>query len=331
MRAQAMVRHAFRSKYAALLLAVFVVFLVFFLLKNTYLGGNNIRSMMNAMSLSGMLSAGMAILLISGEIDLSSGAVAMFAGIVCAFCLQAGLPIPVAVCCALLFGALAGLFNAFLVNAMNLMSFIATIGMASVYTGLAYFLTDAKGISVNGAILKLGGTALAGIIPVPFVLTLVVIALYAFILKYTDVGRKVYMVGGNRAAARLAGISPKRITTAVFVNNGIIAALAGICLMSRMHVANPAAASTGALEAITAAVLGGVSFAGGVGGMGGCLIGLVLLNAFSNGLTGVGLPTFYQLIAQGVLLIIALSVDYLSAGARQRWLAGEAQRPDRRA
>jgi len=151
----------------------------------------------------------------------------------------------------------------------------------------------------------------------------VLLLVYGFILRYTNLGRMIYMVGGNRMAARLTGISPKRITTAMFINNGMIASLAGVLLASRMHVANPNAAATGALDAITAAVLGGVSFLGGVGGMGGCFIGIVLMNSFNNGLTGVGLTTNYQLIAQGILLIIALSVDYFSERARLRRLLGD--------
>jgi ribose transport system permease protein len=309
---------AFRAKNATLMLAVVVIVLFFYTMESEYLSGNNIRSIMNAMSLSGMLSVGTTILLIGGEIDLAVGAEAMFGGVVCAICLRAGMPIPAAVFFALAFGAFAGLVNAFLVNVLNLMSFIASIGMSAVYTGLAYYLTDAKGIGVNAAFQKLGTTATAGVIPTPFIIMIAFVAIYAFVLKYTDFGRKVYMVGGNRAAARLAGINPKRITTIMFINNGVIAAIAGVCLTSRMHVASPSAAASGALDAITASVLGGVSFTGGVGGMGGCLIGLTLLNVFVNGLTGVSLPTYYRLIAEGVLLIVALSVDYFSVRARAR-------------
>ncbi len=322
MNRESALKRILRSKNITLLIAIVVIILFFYLMKPAYLSGNNIRSMMNAMSLSGMISVGIAMLLICGEVDLASGAEAMFGGVICAICLRAGMPIPVAILFALVYGALAGLINAFLVNVMNLMSFIASIGMSSVYTGLAYYLTDAKGISVSGEFLKLGTTALFGVIPTPFVITLALIVIYAFILRSTDFGRKIYMVGGNRTAARLTGINPKRITTLVFVNNGVIAALAGVCLTARMHVAHPAAAASGALDAIAASVLGGISFAGGVGGMGGCLIGLVLLNAFLNGLTGMSLPTYYHFIAQGALLIIALSADYFSANARLRGLTG---------
>jgi ribose transport system permease protein len=316
MKRETALRRVFHAKNTTLMIAIVVIMVFFYAMENEYLSGNNIRSIMNAMSLSGMLSVGITILLIGGEIDLAVGSEAMFGGVVCAMCLRAGMPIPLAVLCALGFGVLAGIINAFLVNVLNIMSFIATIGMSAIYNGIAFFLTDAKGINVSGEFLKLGTTALFNIIPTPFIIMTALVVIYAFVLKYTDFGRKVYMVGGNRAAARLAGINSKKITLAMFVNNGVIAALAGVCLTSRMHVANPSAAASGALDAITASVLGGVSFMGGVGGMGGCLIGLILLNVFVNGLTGINLPTYYTLIAEGILLIVALSMDYFNARAR---------------
>ena len=315
-------KRIFGSKNITLIGAIVVVVLFYYLIKPTYLSGNNIRSIMNAMSLSGMLCVGITVLLICGEVDLASGSEAMLGGIVCGLCLQAGLPVVVSILVAVAFGVVAGLINALLINVLNLMSFIASIGMSSVYIGLGAFMTEGSGVNLSGNILLLGSTALFNTIPLPFVVMLVLLIVYGFILRYTNLGRTIYMVGGNRMAARLTGINPKRITTAMFINNGVIASLAGVLLASRMHVANPNAASTGALDAITAAVLGGVSFVGGVGGMGGCFIGIVLMNAFTNGLTGVGLTTNYQLIAQGILLIIALSVDFFGEQARQRKLLG---------
>lgn len=279
---------------------------------------------MNAMSLSGMLCVGVAVLLICGEVDLAAGAEAMLGGIVCGLFLQAGFSVPASILFAVIFGVVAGLINSFLVNVLNLMSFIASIGMSSIYIGVGHYITEGSGVNLSGPFLKLGTSALFNVIPTPFIVTVVLLAIYGFILRYTKIGRSIYMVGGNRTAARLTGINPKKITTAMFINNGVIAALAGVLLASRMHAAKPSAAETGALDAITAAVLGGVSFMGGVGGMGGCFIGILLLNAFVNGLTGVGLPTYYQLIAQGALLIIALSADYFSERARQRRLLGDA-------
>ena len=320
MKQESALKRVFGTKSATLVCIIIVIIVFFWIMKPAYLSSGNLRTMMNAISLSGMLSIGIAALLICGEVDLATGAEAMFGGITCALCLQAGLSIPVSILIAIAFGALAGLINSLLVNVLNLMSFIASIGMASVYTGIAAYITGAKGVGLSGAFLKLGTSALFNVIPTPFFVMLVFMAIYAFALKHTNIGRTIYMVGGNRTAARLAGINPKKVTTIMFINNGIIASIAGVLLASRMHTAQVSAAATGALDAITAAVLGGVSFTGGVGGMGGCLVGLILINTFVNGLISIGLSTYWQLVAQGILLVIALSFDYFNERARQRRL-----------
>jgi ribose/xylose/arabinose/galactoside ABC-type transport system permease subunit len=217
---------------------------------------------------------------------------------------------------AILFGAGAGLVNAFLVNVLNIMSFIATIGMSSVWMGIGYVATGARAVPVPESFWALGTYRLFNIIPLPFIIMLLLYLIYGGVLTQTGMGRKIYMSGGNRASSRLCGLNPKKISTFLFINSGAIAGFAGAILAARMHNANPNAAATASLDAITAAVLGGVSFVGGVGGMGGCFFGLLLINAFSNGLTGVNLPTYWQLVAQGALLICALGVDYL--GSRKR-------------
>jgi ribose transport system permease protein len=117
-------------------------------------------------------------------------------------------------------------------------------------------------------------------------------------------------------AARLAGINPKRITTALYINNSIISCIAGILMSARMHMGSPSAIAGSDLDAITAAVLGGVSFMGGGGNMVGVFIGLVLLNSFKNGLVVVGLDSYYQVIASGLLLIAALTLDFFREKSR---------------
>lgn len=131
------------------------------------------------------------------------------------------------------------------------------------------------------------------------------------------------MCGGNRAAARLCGINRKKITTILFINNGAICALADAVLAARMHNASQAA-STGNMDAITAAVLGGVAFRGGQGNMFGCFIGLALMTVFNSGLTASGLPAYWQIVVQGLLLIVALVVDFFNERSRKKALEEEA-------
>jgi ribose/xylose/arabinose/galactoside ABC-type transport system permease subunit len=204
---------------------------------------------------------------------------------------------------------------------MNIMGFIATIGMSSVYTGLAKVFTDAKFISVNDKeFQKLGSSAIFGFVPVPFVIMLALMILYGFMLRYTRFGRRSYMCGGNPQAARLSGMSPNRTTTVLYINCGALSAFAGSVLASRMHSATATAAQSVAIDAITASVLGGISFMGGSGGIAGCFVGLMLLSAFNNGLNVVQLQSYWQLVAQGALLIIALCVEFFGERARLKAL-----------
>jgi len=159
-----------------------------------------------------------------------------------------------------------------------------------------------------------------GIFPLPFFITAILLIIYGVILSATGFGRRVYMTGGNANAARLAGISTKRITTILFVNNGVTASLAGTLFAARMHMGSPMAITGSDLDGITAAILGGVAFTGGSGNMLGVFVGLVLLTSFQNGLVVVGLDSYFQVVAKGLLLIGALILDYYRENARLRSL-----------
>jgi ribose/xylose/arabinose/galactoside ABC-type transport system permease subunit len=314
-------RRIARNKYAALVLVTAVLIAVFYAINPNYLSGDNLRNIMYAMSFSGTLVVGMSLLLIAGEVDLASGAEACFGGVIAALLIQAGLPWPLALLLAILFGACCGYLNAFFVNKLNFMGFIATIGIMGVYNGLIRVVTNSKNVPIaDQSFWSLGQVRVLGALPLPFAIMLGLMVVYGCVLHFTEFGRNIYMIGGNKRAARLCGINQQRIVAVLYVNNGALAALAGVVLASRMHNASPDAGSTGALDAITAAVLGGVSFVGGVGGMAGGFLGILLLTAFGAGLTATGLQSYWQIVAQGALLILALSVDFFSENARRRGL-----------
>jgi ribose transport system permease protein len=261
--------------------------------------------------------SGSSCILISGHADLSSGTVGCIGGLVVAYCLQAHIPWVIAIIITIFYGMTAGWINAFLANRFNITPFIGTLAMAYAWQGAGYLVTGSLNIPVtNEAFYKLGGVVLG--VPVPFLIMLVLMVIYGVILSSTRFGRKIYMLGGNRAAARLAGVDVKKMYRILFMNGGALAALAGAVMAARMHTASPSAVQGSEFDAIIAFVLGGVSFRGGSGGMAGGFIGLLMLSSFNNGLTIVGLDSYWQIAAGGVLLIIALSVDYFSEQARQR-------------
>jgi ribose transport system permease protein len=309
------------GKSAILVICMLVFMALFSIININYLSGDNIRSILYACSTTGTIAIGMSCLMISGQIDLSSGATGMLGGLVIAFLLQTGMPWVLALVITLAFGCCIGLINAFFANILNFMSFISTLAIMYVFQGTGNAVTNAQNIAVsNTSFQALGSTNLFGYIPVPFIIMCVLFLFYGFILSSTRFGRRMYMCGGNYNAARLAGINPKKITTILFMNNSAIACLAGAMMASRMHMASPTAVIGTELTGITAAVLGGVSFMGGGGGMGGAFIGLLLLNTFTNGLQVVGLDSYYQVVAQGVLLIAALMLDFFRERNRMRAL-----------
>ena len=316
MRIMPGIRKFLKSKSMSLIIVTIVVAFIFYLMNNNYLGRDNIRGIMTAMSISAIIGVGMAFLLMGGGMNLSAGAEGCFGAVLVALMMKTGMAWPLALLLGLVFGMCAGLINSFFINKLNFMGFITTLGMASIYSGLALIITGNNNVAIaNQAFWRLGSIVVLNFFPMPFVIMVCLVVIYSFILSKTRFGRSILMCGGNRTAARLAGLSPKRITTILYMNCGMLSTLAGSVLAARIHAASPSALATGALDAITAAVLGGVSFMGGGGSMAGMFFGALLLNVFSNGLQVIGMDAYWQLVSQGVLLIIALCVDYYSSKA----------------
>ncbi|MDR1820876.1 MAG: ABC transporter permease [Oscillospiraceae bacterium] len=313
------IKKALKAKVTPIILVTILVMILFQTRNSSYLSLSNLKNLMHAMSFAGTISIGIAMLMIGGEIDLAAGAEAAFAGVIITLLIEAGVPWPLAIPITIVFGMLCGAVNAVFVNKLNFMSFIATIGIMSVYTGLIRVITQSKNLPIsNQGYYKVGSALVFGILPLPFVIMFVLMVAYGLILAFTNFGRSIYMCGGNRQAARLCGINQKKLSTILFLNNGALAAVAGLVLASRMHSGSPTAGDTGALDAITASVLGGVSFMGGAGAMVNCFFGILLLTVFNTGLTTSGLPPYWQIVAQGALLLLALFVDFVNQRSRIR-------------
>jgi len=314
-----------RSNNVALVLITAATILTFYIMNNSFLHRDSVRNIMNAMSFVGILTVGMTMLLIGGEVDLASGAIAGFGGIVAAHLVNAGVPWFLAFVLTIMFGAMCGTLSALLVNKLGFMHFIATLGLMMVYQGFVLVITQNMLIPIpHEAFTRIGSIRFIGdLIPLPFAVMFILMILYSRVLSSTNFGRSVYMIGGNRRAARLCGINPGRVSTILYINNGALAALSGALVASRMSTASPVVGQTGALDAITAAVLGGVSFRGGAGGMSGCFIGILMLNSFNAGLVTVGFPPYWQIVARGSLLALALFLDFLIVRSRSRALERE--------
>lgn len=303
-----------------LIVALIIVVAIFTSLNGNYFSWTNFVNILVAASLIGLVAIGHTYLIIAGQNDLSPGSVAAFTGVLCATLVGMGLPFVIAALITLASGAAVGIFNSWMVNKIKIEAFIATLVTQFVFRGFAYILCDGRPVSItNSAYISIGATRILSI-PLSVWVMLILILIFGLILAKTKFGRSVYAIGGNKDAARLAGLNPQRIVTILFVMMGIVTALGGIVFSSRMHSGQPAANVNLEFDAITAVVLGGVSFTGGVGDMVGTILGVILIQAFNTGLIMVNVPSFWQYVARGALLLFALTSDYIRKTNREKAL-----------
>lgn len=303
-----------------LLVAIIVVFVLFTSLNPNFLSAQNMINLLIAASLVSMVAVGHTYLIIAGQNDLSPGSLAAFSGVLVGILLARNIPLFPAILITLAGGAAVGIFNAWMVNKIKLEAFIATLVTQSIVRGFAYIICDGKPIAIsNKSFLLLGKLRILNI-PLAVWLMIISFILFGFILSRTKFGRSVYAIGGSSEAARLAGLNPKRIITICFVLIGVLTSLGGIVFASRMNAGQPAANINLEFDAITAVILGGVSFAGGVGSMGGTVLGVILIQAFNTGLIMVNVPSFWQYVARGGLLLFALTSDYIRKENREKEL-----------
>lgn len=300
--------------------ALIVVFIIFTTLNSNFFSWTNVVNILVAASLVGLVAIGHTYLIIAGQNDLSPGSLAALTGVVGALLVGSGLNFFLAFLVTIAVGGAVGLFNAFMVNKIKIEAFIATLVTQSVVRGFAYILCDGKPVSIKDpTYIALGQTRILGI-PLSVWLMLILVLIFGLVLSKTKFGRSVYAIGGNKDAARLAGLNPQRIVTILFVMMGMITAVGGIVFSSRMHSGQPAANVNLEFDAITAVILGGVSFTGGVGDMAGTILGVLLIQSFNTGLIMVNVPTFWQYVARGALLLFALTSDYIRKRNREKAL-----------
>lgn len=311
----------FSTKQFTLVLILIILCVLFTVItKGSFLTIVNIRSILNAMVLVSFLAIAESYLIISGCLDLSLGAIGTLCGCVCAILItNHGMPWYVGLIGAMAVGAVCGSINATTINIFNFPPFIATLAMASIVEGLSYVITDGiRIIMETPATAFIGTYRIGGIVPFGVLIAAIFFVVYAIILSKTQFGRKIYICGSNRRAARLVGINAKKISYILFINAGVLASLAGFIFSSRLKNATVSGITGQQFSGVTAALLGGISFGGGSGGMGGCLLGLLVLNVFNNGMTCIGVNTYVQKIFSGALLIFALLLDTVNKARSTR-------------
>ncbi|GAA1828591.1 ribose ABC transporter permease [Pseudonocardia ailaonensis] len=283
-----------------------------------FLTADNAGVVATQVAVLGLVTLGQMIVLLAGGFDISISGVVPLSAVLYVTLSNAGMPTVVVLVVVLLAGALIGTVNGLIVTKLKVNPLIATLGTMSVCQGFAFVVTDGRTVPLESA----GAGFLADRTPfgVPvFVLVFIGIAAALFVyLKWTIPGRALYAVGGGPEAARLAGMRADLTKTSAFAISATLAALAGIVLSSQLLAGAPSVGADMTLTSITAAVLGGASLHGGIGGVPGTLLGIVIIGTLRDGLALLEVSAFYQLVATGFVLLIAVSMAQLKLPARRR-------------
>ena len=294
--------------------SVFIILLViclaFALGSSDFLTTSNLLNVALQTSMIAIVAIGMTFTILTAGIDLSVGSVMALAGALAAgLAVKQGLGTYGGITLGLAAGMLVGAINGLLIVKGGVPPFVATLAMMAVARGATLVYTQGRPIAgLEKNFIYWGTGNLAGI-PIPVVLMAVLTVVAFVVLRQTRFGLRVYATGGNQETTRLAGISPSRITMAVYIISGFTAALGGILLTARLWSAQPNAATGWELDAIAAPVLGGTSLFGGVGGVGGTLVGAFIIGVLSNGLNLLGISSYYQQVIKGVVFILAVLLD----------------------
>jgi ribose transport system permease protein len=296
------------------LLGLVILCIIFASMTDVFMTNRNLINILQQSSINACIAIGMTLVIISGGIDLSVGPIAALAAVLSATLLVTGYPVPVAIAVALLVGIACGAMNGTLIAYFGLQPFIVTLGTLSLFRALALIYTG--GTPVLGLPPEFRGliTSQIWIFPVPVVIVAILAIVAWVMLAKTPIGEYILAVGGNEEAARISGVPIARTKITAYVISGFLASLAAVILIARLGAAEPTLGNLWELEAIAAAAIGGASLMGGKGSIVGTILGAIVLGAMRNGLTLLNVQAFYQLLATGIIIILAMLVDRLTRG-----------------
>ena len=281
-------------------------------LSPVFLTPNNLLTVLKQISHNMCLALGMTLVIILGGIDLSVGAlVAVIGTVTVGLIVNQGVPIFVGILMGLFLGIICGAINGGFVAFFKFPAFIVTLSMMNIARGVAYIYCGGKTTRIMDERFVKIGTGSLGLVPVPVIYMLVMIVIFSILLNKTKFGTYIYAIGGNREAARLSGVPIKLTEIAVFTIAGFMASFAGIVLAARMYSGQPSVGDGHELNAIAACVLGGISMSGGVGRSGGTVMGVLVMGVINNGLNLLNVSTYWQYVAKGAIILIAVMVDWM--------------------
>jgi len=279
-----------------------------------FLTVNNITQIGVQSTIFLLLALGVFFAILIAGIDLSVGAIAGLTGMLTAMMMTSGVPVPLALLLGLVFSIFFGAINGMLINITELHPFVITLGTQAIFRGVTLIISDGRPVfnlpqSFRGIAGFVGG------IPIPIIITGAIAIILAFFTKYTVLGRNIYALGGNKQSAWYSGINIKKHTLIVHSISGLMAGFAGIVMTARIGAAEPLAGQGLETFAIAACIIGGTSFFGGKGKIFGVVMGGLIIATISNGLNILNVPSFWQQVVMGSLIIGAVALDKLIGGA----------------
>ncbi len=295
------------------LIVLFLIIAIMTVASTVFLTPGNLLTVLLQTSYNAILAVGISFTILIGGIDLSIGSVLAFSSAIGALLLTQGWPLFAVLLLILALGTLLGFLNGLLVSYGRLQAFIATLGTMSLWRGLTLVITQARPISIRkapaaDAFCFIGSGSVLGV-PVPVWIMVLVFLLAYVILRHLRIGRYLYAIGCNEEAALYSGIQTQKVKLFAFSISGLLASLAGIIVTARLSSATPTAGTAYEMDAIAAAVLGGVSMAGGKGNIRGIAVGALIIGILSNALNLLNIGSYYQGVVKGIVILIAVLLD----------------------
>ena len=297
------------KKYGIYVILLLVI-LFFSVFARNFLSVDNLLNILRQVSMFGIVVIGVTFVMIGGGADLSVGGEMAVCGMIGGLLMvKAGLPVfPAALLCMIITTGI-GMLNGIIAVKLNMFSLIVTLGTMLILQGLSYVITGGYPVFGLPDSFSFLGQGYIGNIPFPVIIFILVAAGAWFLLNKTYFGRYVYAMGGNPEAARLAGVNIDRMRIAVFGLCGFVTSIASLIMLSRTNSAQPGAGSSYPFDCMTAAVLGGISFAGGEGNISGAVVGVLIIGILNNGLLLMGVDSNWQNVVKGIVLVAAVGID----------------------
>lgn len=294
----------------SLLFVLLVLIVIFTLLTDSFMTVSNLTNVLRQVSVTGIAAMGVFMIILLGDIDLSVGSLFALIAVFAAFVWQSTASPILTLLTALIVGAIIGFANGFITAKGMIPAFVTTLATMGIARGIAYIVTNGSPIGIVESGFTMFGTSYIGnFLPTPvFIMILVFLFVYILINK-TRFGRYVYAVGGNEEASRWSGINASKIRIAVFTIAGLLYGISALILAGRLGGALPTAGLGAELDVITAVILGGTSLLGGKGKMSGVIFGVLIIGVLNNGLTLMGVSSYWQDVVKGVIIIVAVLYD----------------------